>query len=62
MQYKQVKIIFFTSKADFKDRIVKLLNSRKNDEVYEFSFANEEIHDEFKEFMSKFAKREKAFK
>lgn len=49
------RIIRFSSIADFRKRIVSLWQNQKDDESYEFQFANETIEIEFNRLIECFA-------
>jgi len=44
---KQIKIIKFKSVEDFRNRIARLWQDQKENETYEFHFANEDVKKEF---------------
>ena len=46
--------IYFKSISDFKSRIARLWQEQKEDELYNFIFADEETENAFKELVSRF--------
>ncbi len=47
--------IIFKNKSDFRNRIAKLWQNQKDDEVYDFEFPDKETENEFEKLMAKFS-------
>lgn len=52
---KNVKIIEFKNRSDFRSRIAKLWQNQKEDEVYEFIFPDKETEEDFDSLFKCFA-------
>lgn len=49
--------VFFKNPKDFRNRIAQLWQNQKEDEVYRFSFADEETEKEFNTLQDSFLER-----